>query len=124
MLPLPPLPWPGGTTRCGSTSPTSCRVLATGRRLAEGADSVWFRRNSYCYRARVRGLRDETSDALDDFNNALHRQRELEKEPARPLYGACGCWHALLLARLGQNEKATRLPVVGLLEAGELPRAE
>ncbi len=47
---------------------------------------------------------------MDDFRHALHWQhRAWEAEPGSPLRGLAGVWHTFLLARLGQNEEATRL---------------
>jgi len=78
-------------------------------RLANRADDAWKRCNSYAFRAYTRSLLGETSSALDDFRDALHWQHEHQKESDRPLYSNRGCWHTLLLARLGQNDEATRL---------------
>jgi tetratricopeptide (TPR) repeat protein len=78
-------------------------------RLVERTDDAWEWCNSYAYRAHVHALRGDTSNALGNFRDALHWQHEAEKEPDRPLYSSRGFWHTLLLARLGQNEEATRL---------------
>ncbi|MEE8525734.1 MAG: TIR domain-containing protein [Thermoanaerobaculia bacterium] len=81
-------------------------------RLAERADDAHYRCFSHAFRAHVRALRGETSGALDDFRDAHHWQHEAQKKPERPLWSLRGVLHTLLLARLGQNEEATRLTEV------------
>ncbi len=78
-------------------------------RLAERADEVEGRRDSYAYRAHIRALRGETTGALADFRNTLHWLHKDESNTDRPLYSLAGVQNALLLARLGQDKEALRL---------------
>ena len=101
------------------------RVLAASQaaeealRLAERADDVWERCKSYAFRAHVRALRGEMSGALADFRDALRWQHESEEGSDGPLSSLGGVWHTLLLARLGQNERATRVTEANMEVSGE-----
>ncbi|MCP4662119.1 MAG: hypothetical protein GY856_42495, partial [bacterium] len=85
------------------------RAAEEALQLAERADDAEERSNSHAYRGHARALRGETDAAPADFRDALHWQQEHEGKSERPLYSNRGFWHTLLLARLGQNEEATRL---------------
>lgn len=98
-----------------SLDPSSCRhppseassagALATADealRLAELADDEAMRMKSHAYRGHAQALRGNASSALADFRAALDLQHKIEPNaPNRPLYGARGLSHLLLLSRIG-----------------------
>ena len=78
-------------------------------RHAERGSDVYAMCNSHTYRGQAWALRGECEAALGEFQDSLQWQREADGEIDRPLYSGRGIRQAVLLARLGQNEAATRL---------------
>jgi tetratricopeptide (TPR) repeat protein len=78
-------------------------------RLAERAAYAFEHKDAHAYRGYARALRGETAAAQADFEVALWRQRQEDRENARPLYRLRGIQQAWLLARLGRHEEAARL---------------
>ena len=78
-------------------------------RLAERADDAEGRYKSHAYRGHARALCGDTNAALADFRDVLYEQHKAEGKTDRPLWNLPGIWHSVLLVRLAQHEKATRL---------------
>ena len=96
------------------------RAAEEALRLAEKAEGAEEKCMSFAWRAHARALRGDSDTALDDFRQALHWQHEAVGKTDWPLYSLGGIWQALLLARLGQNDEATRLTEANRSICGEL----
>ena len=77
--------------------------------MAEQASYAFEHKDAYAYRGYARALRGETAAAQADFEVAFHRQRQEDRDCARPLYRLRGIQQAWLLARLGRHEEAAQL---------------
>lgn len=85
-------------------SEVAAEVLGLAERAGD-AKECW---KSRALRAQLAALRGETDGALEGFNEALQARRR-SKDDNDPLGSLSDLWHAQLLARLGDNEKADQL---------------